>query len=451
MAAIGLKILIIFALTVISGLFAMSEIAVVSARKSRLQQRAQQGQAGARVALELAGSPNRFLSTIQIGISLIAILSGSYGEATLTEELHARLSQISSLAPYSQAISFFVVVLGITYLSVVVGELVPKQLALNNPEKIAARIAIPMSRLSSISAPVVRLLTRSADLIMRLLRIRPSSEPPITEDEIEIMIEQGTQAGVFEAAEQDMVKGVFRFGERRIGVMMTHRSEIEWLDRDAAPEEIAGLIAASHYSRFPVASGSLDHAVGVLRARDVLAGCLAGRPPDLDTVMEPALFVPETMPALEALELFKRSGASMALVIDEYGGVQGLVTLADIGEAILGDVSSADTVDKPRIVMREDGSWLLDGLLPVDELRDLLDLGLLPGEDKGHYQTLGGFIMTYLGHIPAVADTFEYGGLRFEVVDMDGRRVDKVLVSRLAGTPVAETSGAASKEPAGQA
>jgi putative hemolysin len=431
MADVGVEVLIIFVLMVANGLFAMSEIAILAARKSKLRQRAEEGEAGARIALELAESPGRFLSTVQIGITLVGVLAGTFAGATLAEELANSLGQIPRLVPYRETIGLGIVVLGITYLSLVIGELVPKRLALNNPERIAARIARPMKRLSSLAAPLVRLLSWSTDLVLRLLRVRPSEEPPVSEDEIQIMIEQGTQAGVFEEAEQEMVKGVFRLGERRIDVLMTPRTEIEWLDREAPPEETVRSITGSTHTRFPVATSSLDQMAGVVRARDVLAFCLADEPLDLDAVLEAPLFVPENTPALEVLDLLKASHAAMAFVIDEYGGIEGLVTLTDIMEAILGEMMPAEEAQEARAVQRQDGSWLLDGMLPVDELQDVLGIDPFSEEDEGPYQTLGGMVMAVMQRMPAIADSFERAGLRFEVVDMDGHRVDKVLVSRL--------------------
>ncbi len=431
MGNMGVEVLAILLLIVVNGLLSMSEIAVVSARKARLQERAEDGDDGARAALELAESPTRFLSAIQIGITLVGALAGALGGATLAEGLAQRLAGIGSLAPYSQTISVGLVVLGIAYVSLVIGELVPKRLALNNPEAIAARIAPPMKRLSALVTPAVHLLTWSGDVVLRLLRVRPSEEPPVSEDEVEIMIEQGTMAGVFEQAERDMVKAVFRLGERRIDVLMTPRTEIEWLDRNMASEEMVRAITRSVHTRFPVADGSLDHVVGIVRARDVLAYCLADKPIDISAALEAPLFVPESAPALDALDLFKEHRVSMAMVIDEYGGIDGLVTLTDIMEAIVGEMPPPGGAEDARAVQREDGSWLLDGLFPVDELGDLLGIGPLPEEDEGEYQTLGGFVMAYLARVPAVADAFEHAGLRFEVVDMDGYRVDKVLVSRV--------------------
>jgi putative hemolysin len=420
---------VVILLIIINGIFAMSEIAVVSARKTRLQQWAEEGNPKARAALELANNPNRFLSTIQIGITLIGILAGAFGGATIARELAVMLDTIPWLAPYSHPLSLVLVVLVITYLSLVVGELVPKRLALNNPERLALAVAGPMQLLSRLAYPAVHLLGLSTERILRTLGVQPSTEPPVTEEDIRALIEQGTQAGMFEAAEQEMVERVFRLGDRRVSAVMTPRTEIVWLDIEASAAEIRQTITTSVHSRFLVADGSLDDILGVVHAKDLLAHILGGQTLDLSATLQQPLYVPESMRALKALELFKQSATHIALVINEYGGIQGLVTPSDILEAIVGDLPEAGEVLDPLAVQREDGSWLLDGMLPVDEFKDLFDLGELPGEDQGIYQTLAGFVILQLGRIPAVADHFQWDRLRIEVVDMDGNRVDKVLVT----------------------
>ncbi len=427
MDSVALEMLFIVLLVITNGVFAMSEIAVVSARKARLQQRADAGDRGAHIALELANTPNQFLSTIQIGITLIGILAGAFGGATLAEELAAELNRIQWLAPYSEAIGVSIVVVGITYLSLVVGELAPKRLALNNAERIASTVAPWMRTLSRVASPAVRLLSLSTELVLRALGMRPSVEMPVTEEEIKLMIEQGTQVGVFVPAEQEMVKRVFRLADRTVGVLMIPRPDVIWLDLNDSLEEVRHKIIASGYSQFPVAQGDLDNVLGLVYAKDLLAQILSGQPADLKVALRPALFVPESMLVLEVLERLKETRSQVVLVIDEHGGFQGLITIHDILEAIVGDIPLPDEV--AEAVRREDGSWLMDGRLLVDELRDVIRLEKLPYEGEGHYQTLGGLVMTCLGRIPSTGDHFEWGGFRFEVVDMDGRRVDKVLVA----------------------
>lgn len=430
MSEIQIEILIIILLIVLNGLFAMSEMAVVSSRKARLQQRANEGDENARAALELANAPNDFLSTVQVGITLIGVLAGAFGGATIAEELAIEVHKIALLAPYSDGIGLGIVVLAITFLSLIIGELVPKRLALNNPERIAAFVARPMRLLAIMSTPIVRLLGFSTDWVLGMLRMRPSTEPPITEEEIKVLMEQGTRAGMFEEAEQDMVERVFRLGERRINTIMTPRTQIAWLDYDDAAEETLLKMTASVHSRFPVGQGTLDNFLGIVHVKDLMLHSLAGKPLDLKSALHHPLFVPESMHALKVLELFKTSGTHIGMVIDEYGDIQGLITLNDVLEAIVGDMPSIAESEEPFAVRRADGSWLIDGMMPVDEFRALMNIeGKLPGEASRHYHTLGGFVMTYLGRVPGTADRFEWGSMRFEVMDMDGNRVDKILVT----------------------
>ncbi|MDZ7952535.1 hemolysin family protein [Nostoc sp. DedQUE09] len=428
MSSITFEILIILVLIIANGVFSMSEMAIVSARKVRLQQLANQGDAKAMAALKLAESPNHFLSTVQVGISLIGILTGAFGGATIANRLAVYVRLVPFLAPYSEPISFGIVVLIITYLSLIVGELVPKRLALNNPERIASTVAIPMRALSAIASPMVYLLSASTDLILRVLGITASTEPQVTEEEIKILIEQGTEAGTFEEAEQDMVERVFRLGDRPVSYLMTPRPDIVWLDLDDSPEENRQKMVDSAYSRYPVCQGGLDNVLGVIPVTDLLARSFRGEPLDLTIGLRQPVFVPESTRGLKVLELFKQTITHMALVVDEYGVIQGLVTLNDIMSEIVGDVPSTDGQDQPQAVQREDGSWLLDGMLPVEEFLELFGMEEWESEERGSYQTLGGFVITHLGRIPAAADHFEWQSMRIEVMDMDGNRVDKVLV-----------------------
>ncbi|WP_206815679.1 hemolysin family protein [Chroococcus sp. FPU101] len=426
-----IEIVTILLLLIANGIFSASEMAIVSSRKIRLEQSAKTGDAKAKVALKLARSPNNFLSTVQIGITLIGILSGAVGGATLAERLRNFLNTIPVLAPYSQVLSFGVVVTIITYLSLVIGELLPKRIALNNPEKIATQVAGPMQFLSKITAPVVYLLGNSTDLLLNLLGIRPVPEETVSEDEIKLLIEQATTAGTFEEAEQEMVSRVFRLSDRPIKALMTPRTEIDWLDLDSSLHENLTTIQESAYSRFPLCQESIDNCLGIVKVRNVLAAHLAGQEINLQALAQPPLYVAEGTRALKVLELVKESGDHMALIVDEYGGVEGLVTLNDLMEAIVGEIPSAEGSNEPMVIQRDDGSWLLDGLLSVDEFKDLLNQESLPKEEDEEYHTVGGFIISFLGKIPTSGDFFEWEGLRFEVMDMDGTRVDKVLVSSL--------------------
>jgi magnesium and cobalt exporter, CNNM family len=427
-----IPIIVILLLIVISGVFVMAEMALVSARKTRLQQMADEGRSGARTALELALTPDRFLSTTQIGITLVGILMGAYGERTLTNRLAPRFEQIPSIAPYRETVAFAIVVVTMTYLTLVLGELVPKRLGLHNPERVATALAGVMNFLSRLAGPVVRLVSGSTSLVLKAIRLKPSEEPPVTEEEIKVMMEQGTEAGVFEEAEHDIVKSIFKLGDRAVSALMRPRRDVIWLDLDDPWVETQKKIALSLYSRFPVAQASLDNVVGIVQAKDLLTRCLAGGKMDLRENLRPPLFVPEGVEALKLLEMFKKSRTHMALVVDEYGGVEGLVTLNDILEDIVGDVASVDMPEEKQIVKRADGSWLIDGKIAIDDLKELLDVPKLPDEDSGSYHTLGGLVMLQMGRVPVSGDVFETDGYRFEVVDMDGKRVDKVLVSRVA-------------------
>lgn len=423
-------LLIVFLLIFVNGLFVMSELAIVSSRKVRLQQMAERGDAKARVALDLSNSPNKFLAISQVGITLLAILSGAFGESTIARRLRVLLELIPGLKAYSDALASLLAILIITYLTLIIGELVPKRLALNNPEPIAAAVAIPMRMLAKIAAPVVHLLSASTDVVMRLLGIRPSGVPEVTEEEIRVLIEQGTEEGTFEAAEQDIVERVFDLNDRPVSALMTPRPDIVWLDLDDSLDVNRKKLINSDHSRILVCQGQLDNVLGVLEVTDLLSRSLAGEPLDLTTSLQRPLYVPEGTRGLKILELFKQSGTHMVLVVDEYGVIQGLVTLNDILIELVGDIPSVYTPEEPQAVQREDGSWLLDGMLSVDDFFKLFDIDELPGQQTGNYHTMGGFVMTHLGRIPTASDHFELGGLRFEVMDMDGNRVDKVLVMR---------------------
>ncbi|MBD0345891.1 MAG: HlyC/CorC family transporter [Coleofasciculus sp. Co-bin14] len=428
MFSFSVEIFIVLLLIFANAIFVMSEMAIVSVRKVRLQQMANQGNASARVALDLSNTPNQFLGTVQIGITLLAIVSGAFGESVISAKITPLLRFIPWLAPYREAIASVTAVLVITYLTLVIGELVPKRLALNNPERIATAVALPMRMLARLTFPVVRLLSSSTDMILRLLGIRPSTEPQVTEEEIRVLIEQGTEAGTFEEAEQDILNRVFRLGDRRVSSLMTPRPDIVWLDLDDSVELNRKAMLDNPHSQFPVCQGELDNVLGIIHVNDLLSRCLTSQPFDLTTALRRPLYVPESTPALKILELFKQSGTHFAIVVDEYGVIQGLVTLNDILEEIVGDIPIIGQIDEPQVVQREDGSWLVDGMLPVEEFFELLNLEELPTEQRGNYHTLGGFIVTHLGRIPTASDHFEWRGMRFEVMDMDGNRVDKVLV-----------------------
>ena len=430
MSSIAFEIVVIFLLLMANGLFAMSEIALVTARKSRLEELAGKGSHRARTALELANNPGAFLSTVQIGITLVGILAGAFGGGTLTEWLSAQLSQFGFLAPYSRTLALSLVVLSITYFSVILGELVPKRLALGTPEPIAMWMAPAMRMLLRVCGPLVHLFTRSTDLVFRLFGKRFDAETRVTEDEITALLRQGTAAGVFEETEQEMVEAVFQLGDRSARGLMTPRTQIIWLDVNDSPDHIRGKISDSGHSRFPVCDGSLDNVVGIVQAKDLLSRVLSGKDVDLKTAVQPAAFVPRTMTALQILEHIKQSNSHIILIVDEYGGIEGLLTHHDLLEAIAGDMPLGTIPAAPMAVQRKEGDWLIDGMISIDEFKELFGVDELPGEKKDSFQTLGGFVFTRLGRIPSTADTLEWNGFRFEIVDMDGKRIDKVLVSR---------------------
>ena len=424
-----LEISLIVVLILLNGLFAMSETALVSARSSRLRQRLEEGDGGARAALELAGSPNRFLSTVQIGISLIGVLAGAFGGATLAEPLAGVLSGVPTLAPYAWPVAFGLVVASITYLSLVLGELVPKRLALNGPEAVASRVGRPMRFLSTLSSPAVWILSVSTEAVLRLLGERAPVRLPVTEQEVEILMEEGAQAGVFEDEERDLVARALRLDDRPVRELMTPRPQVVWLDADNVPEDIRRQVAESRHSYFPVARGDLDNVLGIASVKDAWVRQASGQSAHLLGSLRRPPLVSEGAPATAALEAFKRSRMPVALVLDERGHIEGLITLTDVLEALVGEVPDEDHPAEEAIVRREDGSWLVDGLLAADELKGRLGLQELPREGEADYQTVGGMVMGALGRVPEETDRFEWEGYSFEVVDMDGRRVDKVLVA----------------------
>jgi putative hemolysin len=429
MSGVALQIAIIVVLALLNGLLAMAETALVSSRKARLKQRAEAGDRGARAALRLAESPNRFLSTVQIGISLVGVLAGAFGGATLAQPLADALRAVPALAPYAGPVAFGTVVVAITYLSLIIGELVPKRLALSGAEAVASRVAGPMRLLSAITAPAVWFLSVSTEGVLRLLGAHRTGAPPVSEQEVEILMEEGAQAGVFEEEERDLVRRALRLDDRPVRELMTPRPNVVWLDADDPPEEILRRARDAGHSFFPVARGDLDDLLGIASVKEDWARQASGKNADLLDSLQRSPLVPEGAPATSALEAFKRSGLPVSLVIDERGHIEGLVTLTDVLEALIGEVPDEDEPAEAAIVRREDGSLMVDGLLGANELRERLGLGELPREEEADYHTVGGMVMDNLGRVPATGDRFDWEGYTFEVLDMDGRRVDKVLVT----------------------
>lgn len=409
----------------------MAEIALVSIRKSRLQKEANEGNDDAQIALAFAKNPPRFLSTVQIGITFIGILTGALGGETLAWGVANWLKVIPFLASYSYPIALFLVVVFITYLSLVIGELVPKRIALTRPEKIAKIIARPMQFLASIIFPLVNLLTYSSDFLIRLLGIKPSSEPSVSEEEVKSLLQEGTLTGVFNRQEKDIVERTFQLDDKKIISFMTPRKEITWLDIDSSFKDLHNVIGKSQYSYYPVCRDGLDKVLGVVRTKDLLASLAMEQKIDLTKSINKPLYVPETMEALKVLEVFKRTGMHMAFVVDEYGSILGLLSLSDILEEIVGDIPDADELEDQEISKRKDGTFLVDGLISIDEFKKYFKLSKLPGENTGAYHTFGGFVMDQLDRIPNLDDTFEFEGLRFKVFAMDGNRVEKVLIEKL--------------------
>jgi len=430
LVSIAFEIAIILVLICANGLFAMSEIAIVSSRKTRLERLADTGSSGAKAALELSNNPTHFLSAVQVGITLIGIITGAYGGAVIAKPLSEFFRTFPSLAANADTISLALVVTVITYLSLVVGELTPKKIALNNPEAIAISIALPMLWFARIAAPIAMLLSSSTEIFLRLLRVKSSDEPPITEEEIKRLIAEGAEFGTFEHAEKTLVDRVFRFGDMKVSSLMTPRTQVDWIDLEETDIHNLRLLAESAHSRLPVARGSLDGIVGIIHVRDVLSHRLCGEKLALEQHIQQPLMVPRSMRAFRLLELFQQSGNHLAIVIDEFGGMAGLATAHDILEQIVGEMPAPDEKDEQAIILRDDGSWLVDGLISIEEFKQYFNLPELPDEEREHYQTLGGFITAYLGDIPKPTDVVEWSDLRLEVLDMDRSRVDKVLVTR---------------------
>jgi putative hemolysin len=434
--------LLIF-LILLNGLFAMSEMALTASRKARLQVMVESGDAGAQCAMELHEHPTKFLSVVQIGITSIGVLNGIVGDAAFsapfakwlheTFPIHDRAADITATA---------MVVVVITFLTIIFGELVPKRLGQMYPEAVARLVARPMEWLSIAARPFVKLLSFCTEGTLRLLGVRSAPDRTVTEEEIAASLVEGLDAGVIEAQEHQMVRNVFRLDDRQVGSMMIPRAEIVWIDVAATRDELLALIGEAEHSRYPVCRGGLDDVQGVITAQRLLQQSMQGKALSLADGLEPPVFVPETLSGMELLEHFKASATQLVFVVDEYGEVQGMITVLDVLEAITGEFTTPTSEDS-WAVRRDDGSWLFDGLIPVPELKDRLELKELPEEDRGRYNTLAGMIMLLLGRLPATADSVEWEGYRFEVVDLDGKRVDKVLVSALEPRPdEVEGSGA---------
>jgi putative hemolysin len=422
------EIIIILALLILNGLFAMCEIALVSSRKSKLEQSAKQGSKGAKTALDLLKEPEKFLSTVQIGITLVGIIAGAYGGEAFTKNLQPYVEQVAWLKPYAEEVAFALIVAVITYFSLIIGELVPKSIALNNPEGITITFAPFMRGLAIVTYPFVVFLSLSTKLFLKLFMIKQRNDPPVTEDELKYMIETGSQHGIIEKQESDIMHSVFKFGDRRADNVMTQRRDITWLNINQSKEEILANIFQSTYTKFPVCDESLDKIIGVVSIRDILMYANNNSFNLKEHLIDP-IFFPQGTPALKILDTFRKKKVHIGFVVNEYGGIEGMITLHDLVENLIGDFPEIGDNDEVQIIKRDDGSFLIDGELKLEELKKELKIEKLPNENS--YATLAGFIIYQIHVIPKVGDSFVFKNYKFEVMDMDGNRIDKVLISPL--------------------
>ena len=425
----AMEILILFGLIVLNGVFAMSEIALVTACKARLKKLASEGDNAATTALELGGDPTDFMSTVQIGITSISLLNGIVGEAVLAAPLALWLRSLGVAATTANVGATTIVVVAITYVSIVIGELVPKRLGQIAPEPIARLVARPMRVLAVAARPFVALLSLSTRFVLRLMGVNQTAEPGVTQEEIRDVLEEGSEAGVIEQHEHEMLRNVFRLDARQLGSLMVPRADVVFVDINLPADKNLRRLIESEHTRFPVCDGGLDKILGVIHAKQALAAVAQGRTPDYTANRRPAIHVPETLTGMELLDQFRGNQAQMVFVVDEHGETQGIVTLHDLLVAVTGEFTQRDA-EAAWAVRREDGSWLLDGAIPIPEMKDRLGLKAVPEEEKARYHTLGGMMMLLLGKIPVPGDHVDWEGWRLEIVDMDDKRIDKVMAVR---------------------
>jgi len=442
MTVIIVEIVAILLLLVANGIFAMTEIAVVSARKTRLKRLANSGDRRAQAALDLALSPNRFLSTVQIGITLVGVLAGAFGGATIAQKIRDALQAVPALAPYGEVIGLTVVVVVITYLSLVLGELVPKRIGLNRPERISMFMARPMHRLSVIAGPLVSFVSASTDGLLRVLGFKPAKEPVVTEEDVKVLMREGLRSGAFNKIESEIVASALELDQLLVRDIMTPHVKITWLNRDDTHDAVWRKIVGSAHSFFPVYQRSRDNVAGIVSVKAIYANLAGGLPVRISDLMVKPLVVPATQPVIKLLETFKQTGKHIALATDEFGGIVGLVTLHDVMEAVVGEFPSPEERLKPKAKRRDDGSWLIDAMIGIEDLEKILPGLTFGDEESKDYQTLAGFVVRHLGRVPKEGETFESQGYVFEILDMDRHRVDKVLVmrSREAGENVSRIS-----------
>lgn len=433
MSEVVIEIILLFVLIIINGLFSMTEMAVVSSRRARLQKLFEDGDQRAKTVLDLLDNPNDFFSTIQIAITLIGVITGAIGAQTFSHYLVDLLVKVPFLKGIAQPLSVLLISSLITYFSLVIGELIPKRIATNNPEKIAMAMCGPVKFLSKIFLPVVRILSISTEAGLKIMGIKENEEAQVSEDEIKVMIEQGKQDGVFEENEQDIVESVFRLSDETVDALMTPRTELDWIDLEEPVEESLKEIADSTYHYFPLVRGNPDNVLGVISSKALLDAYIRHENIDLEKIMEPPLFVPESKPALSLLDDLKASESNFAVVLDEYGGFSGMITPYDLLNELVGNVTNIgdEPDDEDEILVREDGSWSFDGMIDISAFKETIGVRELPDEDRIGYQTLAGFILSQTGSIPTAGYTFDWNGFHFEIVDMDGLRIDRVFVSRI--------------------
>src|SRR5215207_244294 len=442
MSEIVSELVIIGVLLVLNGIFSMSELAIVAAKRVRLERQAERGDAGARAALTIAANPGEFLSTVQVGITLVGVIASVYGGATIAEQLALRLNAVPWLTEHAESASLAIVVASITYLSVIIGELVPKRIALGNPERVAAFVARPMRIVSRIGSPLVRLLTGSTQLILRLFGVRGASEPGLTEEEIHAVIEQGAESGVVPRIEHEIAENVFRLGDRQMSAVMTARADLEWIDVGASPAEILTALGDERREWLLVCDGDVEQVLGIVYAGDLLAQSLAGRELAVREVLDEPMFVPVTTPVFRLLESFRAQRKEVAIVLDEYGGVEGITSMSDILSGLVGArPTDGQLGETPVIVRNRDGTWTADGRVDIEDVQDALGMSELSNQPHRRYRTLAGFIMTQSGRIPVPGATVSAEGFDFHVETTEGRRVERVRIERrraldqLRGTP----------------
>ena len=425
-----LEIIIILILIILTGYLSMAELAVVSVRKAKMQKYLEEGNEKAQIVLDLLEDPNEFLSTVQIGISLIGVLTGAFGGVTLAEPL----SKLISFVPYNEPISVIIVVVVTTYLTLVVGEIVPKVIALNDPEKVSLKVAKSMVVLSKISKPVSFILAKSSSFLLWILRIENRNDNLVTEEEIELMIKEGIEDGTIEQEEENIIKRVFKLDDQKVESIMTPRNEIIWIDLEDSKEINKVKIMESKRSIFPIAYGELDDFMGVVQAKDILSLMFSDIDFDINEIIKESLVVSENLETLELLKEFKENQeyVHMALVVDEFGSVEGLITLNDLLKGIVGDIPGIDEDDEPKATVRDDGTWLIDGRFGIENIKELFDIDeSFPDEEEDGFTTIAGFILSISGTLPAINDKYQWKRFCFEIVDLDGHQIDKILVTDL--------------------